>query len=148
MKFVQLHKHIHTVTHPEIINWKKCNRQSEYPMGKHWVVSVEQTSILRKAKSQKNIQALLSQRISNIWYSISSYSYHFCSSALNNLISTYEPWCQHLVRKHTQSWCQHLVRKYTQHHLHDKGWMHTCSWRCESITVCTVLLLLCSRAVT
>jgi hypothetical protein len=39
---------------------KKCNRQSEYPMRRHWVISVEHTSVLRRAKSQKNIQALLS----------------------------------------------------------------------------------------
>ncbi len=120
MQLVQLHKHIQTVTHPEIINWKKCNRQSEYPMRRHWVVSVEHTTVLTKEKSQKNIQALLSLHISNIWCSISSHLCHFCSSALNNFLSTHEPWCPHIERKHTQ------------HHLHDKGW----------------LLLLCSRAVT
>jgi hypothetical protein len=136
MQLFQLHKHIQTVTHPEIINWTKCNRQSEYPMRRHWVVSVEHTSVLRKAKSQKSIQSLLSLHISHMWCSISSHSWHFCASALNNLLYTHEPWCQHLERKHTQ------------YHLHDKGWLHSCSWRCKSITACTVILLLWSRAVT
>jgi hypothetical protein len=53
--FVQLHKHIQTVTHPEIINWKRCNRQSEYPMRRHWVVSVEHTSGCQQQKTQNPI---------------------------------------------------------------------------------------------
>ncbi len=72
-------------------------------MRRHWVVSVEHTSVLRRAKSQKNIQSLLSLRIFNIWCSISSHACHFCSSALINILSTHESWCQHLERKNILS---------------------------------------------
>ena len=81
----------------------------------------------RKAKSQKNWEALPSRHLSNIWFSISSHACQCCSSALKNLLRIDDPWSRELERKHTQN------------HQHDQGWLHNCRCLCKSITACTVL---------
>ena len=66
----------------------------------NWGVYVEHTSALRKAKSQKNWQAV-TPHLQHLMFDLIT-CMPFFASAFEILLSTHEPWYLYLERKHTR----------------------------------------------